>query len=121
MAVVAAGLRDVPPEAIVVLGGARLANEDAYVWSTVARSVMGTDNVDCQLGDGLPAEVVLGLPRATIDDACNAKAVVLLAPDLKEELPVLYLRLRTAAVERGLPLIELTPEGTGLTRYAAVS
>ena len=55
-----------------------------------------------QLGDGLPAEVVLGLPRATIDEACSASAVVLLAPDLKEELPVLYLRLRAAAVEHGV-------------------
>ena len=28
-----------------------------------AKGVLGTDNVDAQLGDGLPAEVVLGLPR----------------------------------------------------------
>ena len=73
--------------AISVLGGARLANEDAYVWSKLARTVLKTDNVDAQLGDGLPAEAVLGLPRATIDQACHASAVILLGPDLKEELP----------------------------------
>ena len=83
--------------AIGVLGGARLPNEDAYAWAKLAKGVLGTDNVDAQLGDGLQAEVVLGLPRATIDDACSAPAVVLLAPDVKEELPVLYLRLRAAA------------------------
>ena len=56
-----------------------------------------------QLGDGLPAEVVLGLPRATIDDVCApGGTVVLLGPDLKEELPVLYLRLRHAAVDDGV-------------------
>jgi NADH-quinone oxidoreductase subunit G len=107
--------------AVAVLGGARLANEDAYAWAKLAKSVLGTDNVDCQLGDGLPAEVVLGLPQATIDEACAAPAILLLGPDLKEELPVLYLRLREAIVDKGVPLVELVPAGTGLTRHAAVS
>ncbi|MDQ6798029.1 MAG: NADH-quinone oxidoreductase subunit NuoG [Actinomycetota bacterium] len=106
------------PQAVAVLGGARLANEDAYAWAKLAKSVLGTDNVDCQLADGLPAEVVLGLPRATIDDACAASAVILIAPDIKEELPVLYLRLRQAALEHGVPLIEIVPRTTGLSRYA---
>ncbi len=108
------------PDAIAVLGGARLPNEDAYAWAKLAKGVIGTDNVDCQMGDGLPAELVLGLPRATIDEACAASAVVLLAPDLKEDLPVFYLRLREAAVDKGLKLIELTPHATGLSRHAEV-
>jgi NADH-quinone oxidoreductase subunit G len=106
---------------LAVLGGARLTNEDAYAWSKLARTVLGTDNVDAQLGDGLPAEAVLGLPRASIDATCAAGTVVLLAPDIKEELPVLYLRLRDAVVSRGLRLIELTPTETGLTHLAAAS
>ena len=121
----AKGLKDVRSlhgsAAIGVLGGARLANEDAYVWSRVAKSVLGTDNVDAQLGDGLPAELVLGVPRATIDDACSAPAVILLGPDIKEELPVLYLRLRAAAMEGKTKLVELTPQPTGLSKYAAVT
>ena len=109
------------PAALGVLGGARLANEDAYAWAKLAKGVLGTDNVDAQLGDGLPAETVLGLPRATIDDACAAPAVILLAPDIKEELPVLYLRLREAAVDHGVPIIELTPQRTGMSRYCKAS
>ena len=105
-------------ESIAVLGGARLANEDAYAWAKLAKSVLRTDNVDCQLGDGLPAEAVLGLPRATVDEACSARVVVLLAPDLKEELPVLYLRLRAAVVDGDVQLVELAPHGTGMTRHA---
>ena len=31
------------------------------MWARLAKGVIGTDNVDAQLGDGLPAEVVLGL------------------------------------------------------------
>ncbi|MGH9184020.1 MAG: 2Fe-2S iron-sulfur cluster-binding protein, partial [Acidimicrobiales bacterium] len=106
---------------VAVLGGARLTNEDAYAWSKLARTVLRTDSVDAQLGDGLPAEAVLGLPRATIDAACAADTVVLLAPDLKEELPVLYLRLRHAAVWSGLRVVELSPVTTGMTPYAAAS
>ena len=122
--VAAAGLRRVRevsgPGAVAVLGGARLANEDAYAWAKLAKGVLGTDHVDCQMGDGLPAELVLGLPRATIDEACGADAVVLLGPDLKEELPILYLRLREAAVDGGLKLIEISPQGTGLSGHAEV-
>jgi len=107
--------------AVALLGGARLPNEDAYAWSKFARTVLGTDNVDAQMGDGLAAEAVLGLPRATIDEACSAPAVLLLCPDLKEELPVLYLRLRGAAIDGLTKLVELTPRPTGLTRHAAAS
>jgi NADH-quinone oxidoreductase subunit G len=107
--------------AIAVLGGARLTNEDAYARSKLARTVFGTDHVDAQLGDGLPAEVVLGLPRATIDDACSADVLVLLTGDLKEELPVLYLRVRGAVVDHKLQVLEISPVETGMTRYAAAS
>jgi NADH-quinone oxidoreductase subunit G len=123
LAVAAEGIREVlrlhGPSALGVLGGARGTNEDAYVWSRLAKAVWRTDNVDCQLDDGLPAELVLGLPRATIDDCDRAKAVVLLAPDVKEELPVLFLRLRRAALELQVPLIEIGPVDTGLSRYAS--
>jgi NADH-quinone oxidoreductase subunit G len=110
------------PAAIAVIGGARLTNEDAYAWAKLAKGVLGTDNVDAQIGDGLPAELVLGLPAATIDEVCAPGGTVLLmGADIKEELPVLYLRLRHAAVTDGVKLIEITPASTGLTRYATVS
>ena len=107
------------PGAVAVLGGARGTNEDAYVWSRLAKGVIGTDNVDCQLADGLPAEVVLGVPRAEIDDCDRAGAIVVLGPDPKEEVPVLYLRLRRAAKELGVPLFDCMPVASSLTPYAA--
>jgi NADH-quinone oxidoreductase subunit G len=102
--------------AIGLIGGARLSNEDAYVWARLAKGVLGTDSVDCQLGDGLPAELVLGLPRATIDQAASARALVVLAGDLRQELPVLFLRLRSAVVDREVPLVELGPVPSALGR-----
>ena len=48
----------------------------------------------------------------------NAATVIVLAPDIKEELPVLYLRLRDAAVKKRTRIIEFAPRDTGITRYA---
>jgi NADH-quinone oxidoreductase subunit G len=109
------------PAAIAVLGGARGTNEDAYVWSRLAKSVIGTDHVDAQLGDGLPAEVVLGAPRAEIADCDHAAAIVLLGPDLKQELPVLFLRIKRAAQELGVPLVDLAPVEHGLSQFATTT
>jgi NADH-quinone oxidoreductase subunit G len=108
------------PGSVAFLGGARLPNEDAYAWARVAKGVVGSDAVDAQLGDGLPADLVLSAPRATVDEACSAGAIVLVGPDIKEELPVLYLRLRDAA-KKGTVLIEVGPQPTGLTPYCAAS
>jgi NADH-quinone oxidoreductase subunit G len=107
------------PASIGVLGGALGTNEDAYAWARLAKGVLRTDNVDSQLGDGLPADVVLGMPRATIADLDRARAIVLLGADLKEELPVLYLRARRAAVDLDVPLIDIAARDHGLTPYAA--
>ncbi len=104
-------------DSIAVVGGARGSNEDAFAWAQLAHDVIGTPNVYAQMGDGLPA-AVLGLDRATIDDVASATTIVLLGPDLKEELPVLYLRIRDAAVKRGRHIIEFTPKPGGLTKHA---
>jgi NADH-quinone oxidoreductase subunit G len=106
------------PGGVAVLGGARGTNEDAYAWVKLAKGVIGTDHVDAQLGDGLPPAAVFGLPAATIDQVCAAKTIVLLGPDLKEELPVLYLRIRDAAEHRVTRIVELVEHDTGLTPYA---
>jgi NADH-quinone oxidoreductase subunit G len=118
----AAGLRQAVerggPSSVALLGGARGTNEDAYAWARLMKGALGSDNTDCQLGDGLPAELVCGVEQATLAEVDSARAVILLAPDLKEELPVAYLRLRRAALELGVPLVELAAADTGLSRVA---
>jgi NADH-quinone oxidoreductase subunit G len=109
------------PGGIGVIGGGRLTNEGAYAWAKLAKGVLGTDSVDAQVGDGLPAEVVLSLPRATIDDAAAADTVIVLSGDLREEVPVLFLRLRAGLVDGDLSLVELSPRATSLTPLAAAS
>jgi len=102
---------------VAVIGGARGTNEDAYAWARLAHEIIGTPNVYAQMGDGLPADLLLR-DRATIAEATAAATVVLLGPDLKEELPVLHLRLRGAAEKKRIKLLEFTPRRTGLTGHA---
>ena len=101
---------------VAVLGGARGTNEDAFMWARLADAV-GSTMRDAQLDDGLPASI-LGYPQATIDSTCNSKTVILIAPDVKEELPVLYVRLRDAVTKHGLKVIEIASHDTGFTKYA---
>ena len=115
----ATSLRNADPTRIGVLGGSRLTNESAYAWAKLAKGVLRTDNVDAQMGDGLSAEEWLGLPAAVIDDLATASAVLVLAPDLKEQLPVLFLRLRDAAVHRGVPVFEIGAKRAGVSKFAA--
>jgi NADH-quinone oxidoreductase subunit G len=114
MAIAEQLLRDA--STVALLGGARSTNEGAYAWARLADQ-LDIEYRDAQLGDGVPA-AVLGLTRATISDAVTAPTVILLGPDIKEELPVLYLRLRDAAISGGTKLIEFSSQETGLTRYA---
>ena len=101
---------------VAILGGARGTNEDAFAWAMLADK-LGIDQRDSQLGDGLSPEV-FNLAQATIDETCAASTIILLAPDLKEELPVLYLRVRDAAQKRKSRIIEVSAHDSGLTPHA---
>ncbi|MEN8235106.1 MAG: NADH-quinone oxidoreductase subunit NuoG [Actinomycetota bacterium] len=102
------------------VGGARSTNEDAYSFAKFLRSVVGTPHLDAQLGDGLdPSFAAAVTPRAEINDLESAKTILLWGPDLKEELPVLYLRVRRAVTELGANLVIVHPRRTGLDDVAA--
>jgi len=101
---------------VAVLGGARGTNESAFAWARLFDEV-GIWRRDAQLDDGLDP-VVIDLPRATIADAATASTIILMGPDLKEELPVAYLRLRDAAEKRRSRILEFAPVATGLSAYA---
>ena len=119
---VAAAAETLGPQSVAVIGGAHLTCEAQYAWAKLAKAVWGTDNVDAQLDDGLTAEVVLGLPRATINEACaTGGTVILVAADPKEELGTLYLRLRPATEAGDVTLLEITPTATGLSDVATCS
>lgn len=110
------------PGGLAMIGGAHGSNEAAYAWAKLLKSVIGTDNVDAQLGDGVSADAVVGLPRVSLNQALTpGSTVVYLGPDPKEELPVLYLRLRHATRHGGVKLIVMTPRVSSLDDIATVS
>ena len=114
--IITSALRSGGATRVAILGGARGTNEDAHAWAKLA-DALAIDSVDAQLGDGLPA-AVLAYSQATIDDASRASTIILLSPDLKEELPILYLRLRDASEKKRSRILEFAPKDSGLTRYA---
>ncbi len=116
---VATRLGAIPGDRVAGLGGAQASNEDAYALSKYLRTVVGTPHIDAQMGDGLDPRFLAGLAnRARIDDLETARTILLWAGDLKEELPVLYLRVRRAATELGANLIVVHPTWTGLDDVA---
>jgi len=107
-------------EAVAVIGGANGTNEDAYALSRFARDVLGTAHVDCRLDDGLAAHFLAAtVDRALISDLDDADTILVWGPDLKEEHPTLYLRVRRAAQELGKTLVVVHPRVTGLDDRAA--
>jgi len=109
------------PDAVGAIGGAALTNEGAFAWERFLRGVLGTENIDAQYGDGLDPALLHGLPLATINEAAEACTVVVLAGDIREELPVLFLRLRDGIVKGSTNVVELTAAGGSLTQLARVS
>ena len=101
------------------IGGARGLNEDCYAFSKFMRTAVVSPHLDAQLGDGLSPEFAAAVtPRATIADLDRAGTILLWGPDLKESLPVLYLRVRRAVREHGARLVVVHPRRTGLDDVA---
>ncbi len=109
------------PDAVGAIGGAALTNEGAFAWERFLRGVLATENIDAQYGDGLDPALLHALPLATINEMADACTVVVLAGDIREELPVLFLRLRDGVVKGRTNIVELTSAGSSLTALARVS
>ncbi|MBW4030277.1 MAG: NADH-quinone oxidoreductase subunit NuoG [Acidobacteria bacterium] len=104
--------------AIGAIGGATLTNEGAFAWERFLRGAIGTENLDAQFGDGLDPVLLQTLPLATIDEAAAASVVLTLTGDLREELPVLFLRLREGFAHQGHALVELSSGPSALRPLA---
>ncbi|MGA9595281.1 MAG: NADH-quinone oxidoreductase subunit NuoG [Acidimicrobiia bacterium] len=116
---VAERLTSYPGEQVAGLGGANSTNEEAFMFGKFLRTIVVTPHVDAQLDDGLDPQFLVGAtPRAAISDLETARTILLWAADLKEEYPVLYLRVRRAAAELGATLIVVHPRRTGLDDVA---
>jgi NADH-quinone oxidoreductase subunit G len=100
-----------------VLTGGRLTIEDAFAYAKFARVALGTHDIDFRARphsaeelDFLAAHIVGVTPEdggVSYDDLSAAPAVLCVAFEPEEESPIVYLRLRRAARDRGMPVWHL--------------
>jgi NADH-quinone oxidoreductase subunit G len=120
------GIRSHRSRGVGVLVGGHLADQDAYALQKLARVALGTNNVDARNWSGGEDEAaVTGRVAGTgpggvhYTDLEAAKAVVVVDLDPHEESPILFLRLRQAAL-RGVRVIAVGPRPGRLAEFATV-
>jgi NADH-quinone oxidoreductase subunit G len=109
----------------VIVGG-HLTDQDAYALGKLARVALGTNNVDARAWDGGDAEravdeLVAASPLdVTYQGLERAGAIVVVDLDPHEEAPILWTRLRAAALRRGVPVVAVGSRPGRLTELATV-
>ena len=104
--IAAAALREARTTGVLV--GGRSTVEDAYAYARFARAVLRTDAIDFRVRatsaeeTAFLAHAVAGTPmHTTYESLEQAPAVLLVAFEPEDESPIVFLRLRKAARERG--------------------
>lgn len=108
------------------LAGARLSNEDLYVFQKLFRDVIGTHNIDHRLGLSAALEDdtanTVGVGAGTdLGRVGKGTTILVIGSDLDQEAPILYLRVAGAAVKRGAHLINAGGRKTKLDAQAKTS
>jgi NADH-quinone oxidoreductase subunit G len=109
--------------AIGVIGSTRTTNEENYLLSKFARTVLGTNNVDHHRTADLPAfaAAVAGKPglTASMRDVLNAPAMLLIGNDPPERHPLLAWQIRNNVRLHRSRLYVINAEPIKLRRQAA--
>lgn len=99
-----------------VLVGGRATVEDAYAYAKFARTVLGTNDIDFRArphseeeADFLAAHVAGRRLAVTYSDLEQAPTVLLAGFEPEEESPIVFLRLRKAARNKGLTVRSIAP------------
>jgi NADH-quinone oxidoreductase subunit G len=123
------GIRAAGTGEVGVLVGGHLTDQDAYALQKLARVALGTNNVDArawpedEAAAAAAAQVAGrgpddGMP--TYRDLEAARAIVVVDLDPHEESPILWLRLRKAALRRGVPVVAVGSRPGRLAEFATV-
>jgi NADH-quinone oxidoreductase subunit G len=105
---------------VAFLAGGRLADEDAYALSKLARTVVGTNDLDHRrlVHGGRAEQLAAASPlETTYLDVERATAILLVGLDAEQEVPILHLRIRKAA-RRGAQVFVIHPRATRLRDLA---
>src|SRR5215211_5898769 len=123
------GIRAARSRGVGVLVGGHLTDQDAYALQKLARVALGSNNVDArawpedEAAAAAAAQVAGrgpddGMP--TYRDLEAARVVVVVDLDPHEESPILWLRLRKAALRRGVPVVTVGSRPGRLAEFATV-
>lgn len=104
------------PDAIGFIGGQKCSNEDVFMFQRLAREGVGTRNIDHRMAETLPAWMVpgTGIPLDTIE---SAGVILLFQADVREETPVVWLRVHHAKMA-GSRIIVVDERGTEADAFA---
>jgi NADH-quinone oxidoreductase subunit G len=110
------------PDALGGIAGARLSNEDLYLFQKFFREVIGTHNIDHRIGLSLALEdetaFTVGVGVGTdLGRVGQGTTILVIGADLDQEAPILYLRVAGAA-KRGAHLINAGGRRTKLDAQA---
>ncbi|GAB4437685.1 MAG: NADH-quinone oxidoreductase subunit NuoG [Anaerolineae bacterium] len=108
------------------IAGARLTNEDLYLFQKLFRNVIGSHNIDHRVGLSATLEddtaYTVGVASGTdLGRVGKGAAILVIGSDLDQEAPILYLRVAGAAVKRGAHVINAGGRKTKLDAQARTS
>lgn len=106
-----------PGSEVAGLTGPRVSNEGLYLFKKLFREVFQSDNTDFRWTTHQGAFEA----NTTIEGLERASSVLVFATDLAAELPIVYLRLRKAAIDHGVPVVAVTANETEVDSFAVVS
>ena len=114
------------PDSVGILGSARATNEENYLVQKFARTVIGTNNVDCcarvcHAPTAAGMKMMLGTGAATnsFDDIELARAILVCGANPTENHPIVGARIKQAAM-RGTKLIVVDPRRIELAQCALI-
>jgi len=122
LSLVADKLKAAGPSA-AFLGGCRSSNEDLYAIQRLFREVLGSAHLDHRLGPAFPRRSDLyplvghDGALASISGLERMRTVVLFGCDLAVEQPIVFLRVRKAALHGGTRVIEVQPSDCTSTSH----
>jgi formate dehydrogenase alpha subunit len=115
------------PQSLGFYGSSKCTNEENYLFQKIARSMLGTNNVDnggsvsglsCvkSVGERLGG----GIPSAPLSDLEHAEGIFVIGTDPTQSLPVAGYYLKRASRMNRVPMIVADPRKTGLVPFASL-
>ena len=101
---------DLSEDSVAFIGGSLGTNEDHYALAYLLKEAIKTSNIYSTDNFQLSTNFILGdYSRAIMDDLDQSETIVIWGQDIKETLPILYLRVKRA-VKNGAKLVVIGPK-----------